>query len=168
MNEAITRPPRPPRIESRAELKAMSTDALHLLEGDFEREITIVLGGLEADPHSDWARRARQAMRFLRLNKAWISEELAARKKASKAEAAQKQVEALKAMADARRANAQREIETNRATKKQQARIDRMAASTAENERHIAVFKEVAREVLGDEMYMHIWELTRRRLEVPA
>lgn len=165
MNEPAARP-RLQRIESRAEVQAMSTEALHLLEGDFEREITIVLGGLEADPHSDWARRARQAMRFLRLNKAWISDELSARKKAAKAEAARLQAEALKEAAAAKRAAAAE------ATKRQKdgskARLDRMAASTAENERHIAVFKEVAREVLGDEMYLHIWELTRRRLEVPA
>jgi hypothetical protein len=166
MTEATTRPPRPPRIESRAELKEMSADVLHLLEGDFEREITIVLGGLEADPHSDWARRARQAMRFLRLNKAWISEELTARKKTAKAEAARLQAEALKEASAAKRAAAKEA--TKRQTDGNQARLERMAASTAENERHIAIFKEVAREVLGGEMYAHIWELTRQRLEVSA
>lgn len=44
------------------------------------------------------------------------------------------------------------------------ARLARIQASTAEDARHTAVFKAVAHEVLGDEMYQHLWQLTQQRL----
>ncbi len=147
------------QIASVEQVAAMPTDELERQFSAHEAECVMLTGRLEADPDARWARRARQALRVLHLHRGWITRELARRKKAAAA-AANK--DAVRTAAEARKA-AQREM-TERQQAADAARMERIRASNDVNAQHIATFKEVAREVLGAEMYQHLWELTRIRL----
>ena len=113
--------------------------------------------------NENWIRRARQSLRYLQLHKRWLVCELAKRRKAQ-SWADQKQHVSI--VAQARKA-VQLEM-TERHKMAEAAKAARIKASNDENARHIAVFKEVVREVLGAEMYEHLWELTRLRLPAPT
>lgn len=58
-----------------------------------------------------------------------------------------------------------RELATRAATGASTAKLARLQLATSTEARAITVFKEVAHEVLGDEMYSHLWLLTQQRLE---
>ncbi len=147
-------------IDGPEQLAAMSDLVLAQLQADHEREIVIITGALEsrADDTS-WARRARQALRILRLHKSWICNERSARKKKANQSAMGPGLEAL-AAAKVEAAKVRQETQLQ-AIEARKARID---AANNEDRKQIAVFKAVAREVLGLEMYEHLWELTRQRL----
>lgn len=147
------------QIVSAEQVAELASDELERLHVAHESECVRLTGRLEAAPDARWARGARQALRVLHLHKAWISRELLRRKKAE-TRAEQKVV--VQTAAEARKA-AQREM-TDRQRAADAARLERIQASNDENAKHIATFKEVAREVLGAEMYQHLWELTRIRL----
>ncbi len=171
MQEAMTeampdlqeRAPLARQIVSVEQVAAMPTDELERQFAAHEAECVMMTGRLEADPGARWARGAKQALRVLHLHRGWITRELARRKKAASA-AANK--DAARTAAEARKA-AQREM-TERQQAADAARLERIRALNGVNAQHIATFKEVAREVLGAEMYAHLWELTRLRLEQPS
>ena len=162
------------QIETAEQVAGMPTDELERLHTAHEAECVRLAGQLEADPEARWARRARQALRVLHLHRGWISRELLRRKKA-KAKAEHMQV--LRTAAEARkvaqreateRQHAADEARMRRQHAADEARMRRIQASNDVNAQHIAIFKEVAREVLGAEMYEHLWELTRLRLGLTA
>lgn len=61
-----------------------------------------------------------------------------------------------------------REIAKRHTEAARRARLARIEASNSADARQTAVFKKVAHEVLGDEMYAHLWQLTLQRLQPPA
>lgn len=147
------------QIESAEQVAAMDKADLERLFVAHEAECVSLAGRIEAAPDARWARPARQALRVLHLHKGWLARELARRKKVDAA-IAQRQTQI--AAAEAKRAG-QRSAADMRAAA-DEARMKRILASNDVNAQHIAIFKEVAREVLGAEMYAHLWELTRQRL----
>jgi hypothetical protein len=153
------------QIVSAEQIAAMPTDELERLHVAHEAECVSLTGRLEtySNDAPRWARSAKQALRVLHLHRGWIARELARRKKAAaKAEHRQE----LQSVAEARKA-AQREM-AERQREAAEERMKRIQASNDVNLHHIAIFKEVAREVLGAEMYAHLWELTRQRIGQPA
>lgn len=158
--QAEQRLPLAARIESVDHVAAMSTVELERMNVAHEAECVSLTGRLEAATDELWIRKARQALRVLHLHRGWIARELAKRKREASQEA-HKRVVAM--AAESRAAAQQRTADLQQAAA--MARAQRIQAAAAETERHVAVFKEVAREVLGEEMYAHLWEMTRRRLE---
>lgn len=147
------------QVNSAEQVASLDTETLERMHVAHEAEILSLTGRLEAyDPDPQWIKRARRALRCLHLHKAWISRELLKRKKAS---ARAEQRHAAQAAADARMAAHLAHIERLEAL--QASRLQRIQAANDENAKQMAVFKEVAREVLGAEMYAHIWELARLR-----
>lgn len=123
-------------------------------------------------PSSNWRMRACAAMRHKRLQVAAIKDELSRRKGAADRQARiEKQrlaAESAKAAAEAKKARSQQLAAEAAAARdvaqvKEQAKTSQLRQYLAQNEADIALFKVVAREVLGDEMYMHLWELTNQR-----
>lgn len=151
------------RIETIEQVADLPTDELDRLNAEHEAECVMLAGQIDANPEAHWVRRARQALRVLKLHQEWISRELRLRKKAAARAAHMK---TFRTASEARK-NARREhMEIQRAA--EEARMQRIKASNDKNAQQIAIFKEVAREVLGAEMYAHLWELTQQRLEKPA
>lgn len=148
------------RLSDPSELSAFTADELAQFEAEHEREIVYLVGAIETrNDDANWTRRARQALRILRLHKRWISAERAARKKKATAKEYGKGLQALAA--------AKVEVvKTVQATQKAaaEARMARIAAANDADRKTVAAFKAVAREVLGMEMYDRLWELTRQRL----
>ena len=148
------------RIVDLADVKAMADDELALLEAEHEREIVSLVGAIDSkDDDTDWNRRARQALRILRLHQRWITREREERKKKATA----------KEIGDGLRSLSAAKMDVSKAIRESQllaadARRARIAAANDENNRNVSVFKAVALEVLGTEMYEHLWELTRERL----
>lgn len=141
----------------------LPTDELERLNAEHEAECVMLAGQIEANLEANWVHRARQALRVLRLHRGWISRELKRRKRLE-AKAEQKHIS--HAAREAKK-NARREhMERQRAA--EEAKMQRIKASNDKNAQQIVIFKEVAREVLGAEMYGHLWELTRQRIEKPA
>ncbi len=148
------------RISAPEQVTAMDDAELARLEAEHEQEIVYLVGAIEAHSEdSSWARRARQALRVLRLHKHWINRERGDRKKKAHAKDMGK---SLQAIAAAKVEVAKTMQETQRAAA--EARMARIAAANDEDRRQVAMFKTVAREVLGLEMYEHLWELARQRL----
>lgn len=147
------------QIVSAEQVADLASDELERLRVAHEAECVSLAGRLEAAPEARWARGARQALRVLHLHKSWISRELQRRKRAESM-AEQKQNASIAAQS---RVTAQREL-SERQRQAEAARLARIKAANDESAQHVSVFKEVAREVLGAEMYEHLWELTRIRL----
>lgn len=144
-------------IQSFEDVEAMDTAELESSLAMHEAEIIRIVGALEVrrGTRPRWEVPARQAERTLRLHKSWIERELKARRYANeKATVAQ----AKRARAEAH----QQALEKARAEK-----MARISASNDENMRQVAVFKAVAREVLGAEQYLHLWNLVRLRMGAP-
>lgn len=142
------------------EVTAMDTPALRSAKAMHDAEIVMLKGRIEISAHARWAQSARRALQILRTHRNWIADELRRR---DKAEALKNQREARIAAAASRAENIRRQQENYREI--HQARIERIHAANNETAKATALFKEVAREVLGMEMYEHLWELTRMRLE---
>jgi len=163
MPELKDRVPLARQIESAEQVASMAMADLERLFVAHEAECVSLAGRIDAATDDRWIRKARQALRVLHLHRGWVARELARRKRA---DAAETQRQAQRAAAEAKRAG-QRSAADLRAAA-DEARMKRILASNDVNAQHIAVFKEVAREVLGAEMYAHLWELTRLRLGLTA
>jgi hypothetical protein len=160
-------PPRPPhvarQIQSAVELQDMDAADLERMESDHQHEIVTLVGRLECRAPSDpqWARRARQALRVLRLHKHWITAELKLR---DKQDAAEQRAEALKAMAEAKLAAAQSHAQCVRDA--EAARLARMELANDLSRRHMESFKIVVKEAIGAEMYCRLWADAMKRMAV--
>lgn len=162
MPEHVERVPLARRITSLEQVKAMTDADLELLDAQHDQEITTLTGAIEARGDGEWARRARQAMRLLQVHKHWIRTERKERKKNAKSAGNQEMGQALKALASAKVETANKMAEIQRAAA--EARMARIAAANDQDRQDMLTFKAVAREVLGAEMYEHLWELTRQRI----
>lgn len=160
------------RIASADDLVPMTDEELRLLEAEHAAEIVSLSGRLEVaglpvavspGPDGVWAGRARRALRTLRLHRQWIVQEQTARKEAAKAA---NKARALELQQQSQRERiAQREAEALEHERNRQAKLERIREANGENARQVAVFKAVALEVLGAELYDHLWELAQRRLQ---
>jgi hypothetical protein len=147
-------------IRTLEDVTAMSLPELIAAEARHQADILALTGKIESViPQADWTRRARQALRVLKLHRTWITQELAAKRRAEARRAAEEAVEGKRQERAAARAKAAQEAQVAH-----QAKLDRIKASNDEAAQQVAVFKEVAREVLGAEMYEHLWELARVRI----
>lgn len=147
------------QVHSLDQLTSMEMDELRRLSGLHDEEIVSLVGRIESSRDTAWVRSARQALRYLRLHKTWISAEISRREKAER-------LAVDKAAAFSRsdaRVRVQEEM-TKRQREAEQARIDRIRAANEETSRQLAAFKEVARQTLSEETYSRLWELTRMRL----
>lgn len=161
--------------ELTAELvKAMADGELsdRLVQSEAEREtiqvqIEAYLSGRYRPSKDGWHNRARIAMKHLRMNASVIKQEQNRRKQLAIADerAADRAVlKQAKALRHERHLAQQREHQEAR-QHHQQARLQRIQAANAKDIQDVIVFKQVAREVLGDEMYTYLWQETHRRLE---
>ena len=157
--EAADRVPLASRISTLEDVIALDTAALRLLKAEHNAEIVSLEGRIEVSTKDRWAQSARRALQVLRMHNNWIADELRRR---DKAEALRQQKDARRDAAELRAENLRRQQENIRES--HQARLERIKASNDATAQAVAVFKEVAREVLGMEMYEHLWELTRQRL----
>ena len=89
-------------------------------------------------------RKFMQAQRILRMHKGWIAKEIADRLAAKK--------------------QASRAAHQLLAKEAKKAKAERIKLSNEDTLRQVAVFKSVALEVMGREMYEHIWEMTHQRI----
>ena len=121
-------------ISSPGDLVAFGGEELGRMRDEHREEITRLHGAIEASDDKDWKRRATTVLRYLKMHHEWIV-----------------------------RAAHNRTVE--RAQEKRTARVEsNIMASGDRNAKQIAIFKSVALEVLGDEMYRHLWRLTEQRL----
>lgn len=126
--------------EHAAELEREELESLKVAH---ELEIVSLQGRLDLHPEfnrNEWRARSRHALKNLKLQAQWITDELERRAKAERIARHEKEVQ------DARRA-----------------RLDRIAKANEDDRRRKMEFFAVAREVLGLEMYTHIWELANKR-----
>lgn len=138
-------------IVSVEQVAAMSIPELESSLADHESEITCLVGAIEGQRVNNLV-SARQAERILRLHKSWVERELKARRHA-------REVASAKADKQARAQAHKQALDKAKAE-----RAARIAASNDENMRQIAVFKEVAMEVLGAEKYLELWKLAQKRM----
>lgn len=150
------------KISTLDDVTAMDTASLRRMQAAHDAEIVSLQGRIETSTVDRWARSARRALQVLHMHRHWIAGEL---RKRERAEALKHQREAAQSAAAARADNLRRFQDGVRES--HQARLERIKASQDETARQIAVFKEVAREVLGMEMYSHLWELTEQRMAGP-
>ncbi len=163
MPEAAERIPLSRQIVSAEQLAAVGDPELARLDAAHSAEIVSLVGRIEAATDPAWIRRARQALRVLHLHRRWIATERVTRKKQ----------DAKRQQSEARREAAQIKERNRQATAELQARqhaerLERIRAANELTSQAVGVFKEVACEVLGREMYEHLWELTRQRMEGQA
>lgn len=156
--DAANRIPLSRQIVSAEQVAGLDSVVLERLDAAHAAEAISLIGRIELATDAAWIRRARQALRVLNLHRNWISAERAKRKK----------LEAKRHQSEARREAAQIKEQNRQATAELQARqhAERLARIKAANEltaESVEVFKEVAREVLGMEMYAHLWELVGQR-----
>jgi hypothetical protein len=138
-------------IQSVEQVREMSTEALESLLAMHETEVAQLVGAIEARTVES-PPRARTAERILRLHQSWIDRELKDRR-------VEQERQAAKQAKEARAESHQQTVAKAHAEK-----LARISASNDENMRQLAVFKAVAREVLGAEQYLHLWTLVRQRM----
>lgn len=116
--------------------------------------------------HADWAARASAKCRHLRAEKRLIDTELNRRNNRRRVAANKAaQEERVKAQADRAVAHAEILEQQKRFAKaNHEAKLRRIQASKDTQQVHYAEFKEVVKELVGLEMYVYAWELTRKRL----
>lgn len=114
---------------------------LRNLHDEHEAEIVRLTGQIAASTNTDWKRRAQQVRRYLLLHRDWIARAIHERHKANTAQT----------IADAK-------------ARKAEQKLANIAASNDTAQRHIAIFKEVAKEFLGDKLYEDLWAETRKRI----
>lgn len=139
-------------IKNIDEVKALTDEQLSGQLAAHEMEIVKLTGVIDsmfgvkglANP----CRKFIQARRILKVHKGWIAKEIADRLAAKKQES-----------------RAAHHLQAKEATK---AKVERIKLSNEETMRHIAAFKSVALEVMGREMYEHIWELAHKRISQEA
>lgn len=135
-------------------LKFNQAELEHML-AEHEREIVTLTGRIEAGETNDWKRRARQALRHLRLHKDWIQRELLRRHIERKTKASEAHRELV------RQAVATRAQDND-------ARLRRIAEANNETLRQMALFKEEVRKYVGDETYSWLWQRAEARIATEA
>ncbi len=134
-------------IESAEALKVIPTAELERLLALHESECVKLKGLIEYHSH-DHSRAFRQVLRRLSLHVQWLVREMSIRNKTAKAE------------------RQQAEKQCHMEAQKEKTR--RLMLAKDEDRRCIEVFKEVALEVLGSEMYLHLWTLAESRMKAGA
>jgi hypothetical protein len=139
------------QIRSPAQLCDMTDDELSDLNVAHQNEIVEIQGRLDASANLEWARRATQALRVLRMHQQWVRQEIAHRRTLDGKKA--------KELAQSAHADFQRAIEA--------ARLERIRLANIASERQNAAFKRVVKEAIGIEKYLALWELARASIEEP-
>lgn len=175
-------------------LQKMSDEELRALDQEYHQEIGVLKNRIDAMEEkqlvirsiweNQWLSKARRALSTLKQHKEIIQIETVGRlqqaKKARREQAAVDKEKNREAKAIRRAKNAVLEEakrverqaaheaklvrDAEAAQRKHELRVKQIQEANSENARHIAVFKEVALEVLGRELYEHLWELTNQRL----
>lgn len=149
------------QLASRADVQALSDDELVVMLSKHDEEITSVEHRIES--LGDKASPAiTTVLKFLRIHRRWIREEKKQRGKEKRKATAHEQMLAAERKREQKRLAA--EAHERAVREAAEAKAVRMASLQAFDRKQIAVFKMVVREVLGDEMYMHLWKLTQDRL----
>lgn len=136
-------------ITDQAQVQAMPDDALPAAIAAHEAEIVALEGRINAASDPTTTQPAQRALTILKLHLRWLERERNVR--------------------DRKGSLTERQQRRQAADRQQQmaigAKRERIAIANNANTRSIEVFKEVAREVLGAEMYGYLWELARQRAE---
>lgn len=168
-------------VSSYEALCGLSDADVEDLRAAHEAELVKVAGKISAafaTPGSGpYRNKMARVASLLRLHLEWIKRDIARRERIQrKAEVAVKHEAHMAFVAEERAKRRQRadqvqaqlrEEAKNRAAR-EALKLASIAAANNETARQIAVFKAVCREVMGDEMYLHLWELTRIRMEAAA
>lgn len=156
MNVLLTK-----QIANRADVQALPDNDLLVMESKHDEEIVHVQHRIEAlgdeVPHT-----LKTVLKFLLIHRRWIVEEKSRRRKERNTQAAQEKVAAAERKREQKRSA--REAHERAVKEAAEAKAARMASLQAFDRKQITVFKTVVREVLGDEMYMHLWKVTQDRL----
>ena len=135
-------------IKSIDDVKAFTDEELSSKLADHEMGIVKITGIIDlmysASDLSKTCRKMMQIQRILKMHKGWIANEIASRL-AKKKEASRLAHNAF--MREAKKA-----------------KDERIKISNEETLRNVAVFRAVALEVMGREMYEHIWQLANERI----
>lgn len=156
--EVADRIPLSRQIDGAEQLANFDAAELARLDAAHSAEIVSLVGRIEAATDKNWIRRANQALRVLRLHQRWIAAELSAKRKRDRVQ--QQRATRLES-AQIKEQNRQATAELQQ--RQHAERLARIRSANDETAQAIRVFKEVAREVLGMEMYEHLWELARQR-----
>ena len=148
------------QITGLEDVSAMDHATLRTMKAAHDAEIVSLQNRLDASTNEQWAKSGRRALHVLHAHRGWLADELRRR---DRREAMQRQRELAQSAAAARAENLKRQREHSEA--QHHARLQRIASANDDSAKAIAVFKEVALEVLGAEMYAHLWELARQRIE---
>lgn len=139
-------------IKSIDGVKALTDEQLSAQLAAHEMEIVKLTGVIDSmfgvKDLTKPCRKFIQAQRILKMHKAWIAKEIADRLLVKKQES--------------------RAANKLLAKEAKKAKAERIKLSNEESLRHVAAFKAVALEVMGREMYEHIWELTHQRIAQEA
>lgn len=130
-------------VETAAELVSLDGYDLDRLLVAHEAEI-VKLKGFLAAAHPTPRPGMAQALRLLHLHAAWATREISVRRKAAKHEAQR--------FADLRAAAVREDKHA------------RLALSRGQDRKDIEIFKAVCLEVVGSEVYQHLWEMTKVRI----
>ncbi len=147
------------RFQTHQSIVVLDDNDLERVKIEHESDIVKLAGMIDASDDAIHRGKCRRIRQVLLRNLQWINRESKARDAVRKQRAQEMLVEAAKI---AREETAEQIAARVAANNK--ARLDRIRASNDVNSREIAIFKSVAREVLGDEMYLHLWELTKMRI----
>jgi len=136
------------RIPTRSGLRKLTGEELELLHTEHELEIVKITGQISVTSNHQWATSAKQAKRILALHKTWIEREQRGREAEARLALKEKNKAFVKAISESTAAS----------------KAERIRLANEKDMRDIGVFKTVCREVVGDEMYQHIWQLTNQRI----
>lgn len=127
-------------IVSALQVVAMTDDELATSLAEHEAEILSLAGRIEASRSPENCGPARRALEKLNLHRRWIEREQQARERRLGRELAERM---------------QAEAQVNK--------LARMRLANTTSAREMEVFKAVAREVLGAEMYDYLWQAVTQR-----
>lgn len=147
------------KIQVPEDVKPFSTAELHDLLSKHELEIGRLQAKVQRNEGAPWLPRAKGALYALRLHEGWIRREIRIREKRE----AQEHDKQVRLEVGRMRLKASEEA-TKRLREQHEMRMQRIKVSNDEDRRQIEVFKKVALEVFGQEMYDRLWELTNKRL----
>lgn len=149
------------RFETFEDVAALETPRLIEVLAEHEANIVIINGKIETSDSDLRRSRLKRVRHLLQRNLAWCAREIKRRDKAAKRELA---VQRLKAEAEFRRQRkAAHELDLKNQAEARKAKEERIRLANDEHRQQIELFKKVALEVLGQEMYLHLWELVRAR-----
>lgn len=149
------------------DVQALDDESLGAAQIEHEAQIAALTGKISAASSDTRKERLKRIRIVLKRNLTWIIRQIKVRNTARNMQAQRELIQAKNQIKHEKRIANEQEVKRNRA-EKEALKLAAIKASNDESARQTAVFKEVAQEVLGSEMYLHLWELARQRFEERA